>query len=348
MKAWFRIVAVCCAVLSGPEVMAQQRITLLEFDDLTDWSVDDHGAALDTFRVTCGDLDGADWQALCAVARETDDARSFFELFFRPVLIEDGDPGLFTGYFEPELRGSRRPYPGYDYPIYAVPDDLPQNQPWYTRREIEEGALSDRGLELAWLSDPVDLFFLQVQGSGRIRLPDGSLMRVGYGGFNGHNYSSIGRELVARGIYEPHQVSADVIRSWVGRNPDEGRELLWTNRSYVFFREVSEVPPDRGPLGAMNRSITAMRTIAVDPDYVPLGAPVWIESRGADPLNRLMIAQDTGSAIKGAQRADIFVGTGRQAGREAGRMMDPGRMIVLMPIQRAFAMIPDTIRVASN
>ena len=348
MTAWLRIAATCLAVLSGPEAMSQSRISLLEFEDLADWQQDDHGAALEAFVVTCGDMAGEDWQALCSIAREAGDARSFFELFFRPVLIEDGEPGLFTGYFEPELRGSRRPYPGYDYPIYAVPDDLPRDQPWYTRREIEEGALSDRGLELAWLTDPVDLFFLQVQGSGRIRLQDGSLMRVGYGGFNGHSYSSIGNELVARGIYEPHQVSADVIRSWVGRNPDEGRELLWTNNSYVFFREVSEVPPDRGPLGAMNRSITTMRTLAVDPAHVPLGAPVWIETTGETPLNRLMVAQDTGSAIKGAQRADIFFGTGAEAGRSAGRIKDPGRLVVLLPIQRAFSMLPDTIRVAGN
>jgi len=343
MTGWLRIAATCCVALSGAEAMAQSRMTLLEFGDLAGWPEDDHRAALDAFVVTCADLDGEDWASLCSLARETSDARSFFEMFFRPVLIEDGDPGLFTGYFEPELRGSRRPYPGYDHPIYAVPDDLPEGQPWYTRRQIDEGALAERGLELAWLTDPVDLFFLQVQGSGRIRLPDGSLMRVGYGGFNGHSYSSVGLELVARGVFEPHQVSADVIRSWVAQNPEEGRELLWANRSYVFFREVSEVPPHLGPLGAMNRSITAMRTIAVDPAFVPLGAPVWIEARGEAPLSRLMIAQDTGSAIKGAQRADIFIGTGREAGRKAGRIMDPGRMVVLVPVQRAFAMLPDTI-----
>lgn len=343
MKLRAGIAAAFVAVFSGLCAMAEPRVTLLDFTDLPQWAQDDHAAALDAFLVTCGDMTGDDWQALCSVARNTDDARSFFELFFRPVLIEDGEPALFTGYFEPELRGARNRYPGYDHPIYAVPEDLPQGRPWFTRREIDQGALADRGLELAWLTDPVDLFFLQVQGSGRIRLDDGSLMRVGYGGFNGHTYSSVGRELVARGIFEPHQVSADVIRAWVARNPDEGRELLWTNKSYVFFREVSEVPPDRGPLGAMNRSVTAMRTVAVDPDYVPLGAPVWIETRGADPLDRLMIAQDTGSAIKGAQRADIFVGTGREAGRRAGRMMDPGRLIVLLPIQRALALLPDTI-----
>ena len=330
------------AVLSGA-AMADATYTLLEFEELDGWSDDDHAAALDVFRNTCRDFRDPEWTTLCRTADGVTDAKSFFELFFRPVLIEDGAPGLFTGYFEPELNGAPSNWPGYDYPIYAVPDDLPGGVPWFTRQEIDEGALADRDLELAWLTDPVDLFFLQVQGSGRIRMPDGRLMRVGYGGFNGHPYSSIGQELVARGIYEPHQVSAEVIRSWVNRNPEEGRELLWTNRSYVFFREVSEVPAHQGPLGAMNRSITTLRSIAVDPDYVPLGAPVWIEKGGEDPIHRLMIAQDTGSAIQGAQRADVFFGTGRAAGLQAGRIRDPGRLVVLLPIQLAYRTQPDTL-----
>ena len=138
-----------------------------------------------------------------------------------------------------------------------------------------------------------------------------------------------------------HQVSAGVIKNWVRRNPDEGRELLFHNPSYVFFRRIDEVPPHRGPLGAMNRSVTEGRTIAVDPAHVPLGAPVWIEKDGEDPIRRLMVAQDTGSAIKGPQRADIFYGTGDAAGRAAGRLRDPGRLVVLMPIQRAYAMLTE-------
>jgi membrane-bound lytic murein transglycosylase A len=150
--------------------------------------------------------------------------------------------------------------------------------------------------------------------------------------------------MVRRGIYQSHQVSAEVIKNWVRRNPEEGRELLFHNPSYVFFREVSEVPADKGPLGAMNRSITTMRSIAVDPKFTPLGAPVWIEKDGKSPLRRLMVAQDTGSAIKGAQRADVFFGTGDQAGKEAGRLRDPGRMVVLMPIQRAYAYLPENVQ----
>jgi membrane-bound lytic murein transglycosylase A len=174
-------------------------------------------------------------------------------------------------------------------------------------------------------------------------MTDGRIVRLGYGAANRRPYSSVGQELVTRGVYEPHEVSADVIRSWVRRNPDAGRELLWTNQSYVFFREIGDVPLAKGPLGAMNRSVTAGRSVAVDPSIVPLGAPVWLEKDGADPMRRLMVAQDTGSAIKGAQRADIFYGTGRRAGLEAGRIRDGGRMVVLLPIQRAWAMLPETI-----
>ena len=204
----------------------------------------------------------------------------------------------------------------------------------------ETGAMEGRGLEIAWVDDAVELFFLQIQGSGRIRLPDGRHIRVGYGGKNGHEYRSIGRELVRRGVYNAHQVSAQVIKNWVRRNPVDGLELLRHNPSYVFFREVSEVPAELGPLGAMNRSVTEMRTVAVDPRYTPLGAPVWVEKNGKGKIRKLMIAQDTGSAIKGAQRADIFFGTGDEAGLKAGRLKDPGRMIVLMPIQRAYAYLP--------
>jgi membrane-bound lytic murein transglycosylase A len=324
---------------------SEPQITVLTFDDLEGWADDDHAAAFDAFQVTCVDLIDPDWQSVCAYATSRPDPRQFFELLFRPVLIEDGKDGIFTGYFEPELDGARHPSSRYRYPLYAMPPEARDVAQWYSRRELlEEGKLKGRGLEIAWVDDPVELFFLQIQGSGRIRLPDGNGLRVGYGGKNGHPYRSIGSELVRRGIFAPHQVSAQVIKNWVRRNPHEGRELLYHNSSYVFFREVSEVPAHLGPLGAMNRSITPLRTIAVDPDFVPLGAPVWIEKRGKRPLRRLMIAQDTGSAIKGAQRADIFFGTGDKAGQVAGRIKDPGRLIVLLPIQRAYAMLPEDMQ----
>ncbi|WP_082899446.1 murein transglycosylase A [Sulfitobacter sp. EhC04] len=315
----------------------------MEFDQLNGWAEDDHAAALKTFLNTCRDLDDLDWTAVCKFAQTNPEPRQFFELFFRPVLIEDGQDALFTGYFEPELDGDLYRSERFRYPIYKMPNEALAQNPWLTRREILDGdVMAGRGLEIAWVDDPVELFFLQIQGSGRIRLPNGRYIRVGYRGANGHPYKSIGVELVRRGVYQPHQVSAQVIKNWVRRNPEDGRELLYHNPSYVFFREVSKVPADQGPLGAMNRSVTAMRSIAVDPSYVKLGTPVWIEKDGENPLRRLMIAQDTGSAIKGAQRADVFFGTGDQAGLAAGKLRDPGRMLVLMPIQRAYALLPES------
>jgi membrane-bound lytic murein transglycosylase A len=332
------------AVLMVPPVSADVTYTVMGYDQIDAWDADDHGAALKTFLNTCRDMKDVDWKNLCKFAEADPDPRKFFELFFRPVLIEDGKDAMFTGYFEPELEGDRYPSSRYKYPVYAMPEEAKVNNPWLPRREIlNSDVMKGRGLEIAYVDDPVELFFLQIQGSGRIRLPDGSHIRVGYRGANGQPYRSIGVELIRRGVYDAHQVSADVIKNWVRRNPEDGRELLYHNPSYVFFREVNQVPAEDGPLGAMNRSVTAMRTIAVDPSFVPLGAPVWIEKDGKDPLHRLMIAQDTGSAIKGAQRADVFFGTGDAAGRAAGKLRDPGRMMVLMPIQRAYALLPEPL-----
>lgn len=332
------------AGLMVPPATADLKFTIMEFGQLDGWADDDHAAALETFLNTCRDMKDVDWRNLCTFAGADPDPRQFFELLFRPVLIDDGNDALFTGYFEPELDGDLYPSDRFRYPVYAMPPEAETSNPWLPRRAIlESDVMKGRGLEIAYVDDPVELFFLQIQGSGRIRLPNGNYIRVGYRGANGQPYRSIGVELVRRGVYDAHQVSADVIKNWVRRNPQDSRELLYHNPSYVFFREVSQVPADKGPLGAMNRSITDMRTIAVDPSYVPLGAPVWIEKQGADPLHRLMIAQDTGSAIKGAQRADVFFGTGDAAGRAAGKLRDPGRMMVLMPIQRAYALLPEPV-----
>ncbi|MEL6169508.1 MAG: MltA domain-containing protein [Pseudomonadota bacterium] len=325
------------AAIGGCPVMANPNYTLMDWSDLEGWAHDDHAAALSVFSSTCGDLDDPEWASVCQVADIATDARAFFEVFFHPVLVEDGDPMLFTGYFEPELKGSRQASEDYPFPLYRLPPEVRPGTRWYSRAEIEtRGILDGRGLEIAYVDDPVDAFFLQVQGSGRIQLDDGGRIRVGFAGKNGHDYKSVGQELVRRGVFQSHQVSAQVIRNWVRRNPEDGLELLRHNPSFVFFREVNQVPAELGPLGAMNRSITSLRTVAVDPAFHPLGAPVWIEKRGEEPLRRLMIAQDTGSAIKGAQRADIFYGTGRAAGLRAGRIRDGGRMVTLLPIQQAF------------
>ena len=198
-----------------------------------------------------------------------------------------------------------------------------------------------RGLEIAWIEDPVDAFFLQIQGSGRIRMTDGRVVRVGYAGRNGHPYRSVGQEMIRRGTHSPDQVSAQAISAWVRANPAQGRALLYHNPSYVFFRVLRDLPAEKGPIGAMGRPITTLRSVAIDPAFVPLGAPVWIEKEGRNPIRRLMVAQDTGGAIKGAQRADIFYGTGPAAGEAAGTIKDGGRLVQLLPIDRAYAMLPD-------
>lgn len=313
------------------------HVTVLTYDQLDGWARDDHQSALEVFLATCAQLDDPQWRPICELGAKQKVARTFFELFFRPVLIEDGKTPLFTAYYEPVIAASRQKTARYRWPVYRRPLDLPASGRYYTRRQIElGGVLTGRGLEIAWVADPVALQFLQIQGSGRLRLQDGSAIRLGYAGSNGHSYRSLGRELVRRGIYNRHQVSQSVISNWVRRNPVDGESLLMHNASYVFFRVLGRVPAGQGPIGAMNRPITTLRSLAVDPTYTPLGAPVWLEKDGAEPIRRLMVAQDTGSRVKGAQRADIFFGTGEEAGKRAGRVRDRGRMIVLLPIQHAF------------
>lgn len=333
-----RALLVALFVMTATPAPAQ----MLDFEALDGWAEDDHAAALTVFVDTCDLLKDPDWTPVCGLARQTapQAARSYFELLFRPVLI-GAPPALFTGYYEPELPGSAIRTPRFAWPIYRRPPELRDGMVWHDRATIERGVLRGRGLEIAWLDDPVEAFFLQIQGSGRIRLPDGQMIRVGYAGRNGHAYRSVGQEMVRRGTHSMDQVSAQAIRAYVRSNPGTGMELLNHNPSYVFFRKLPDLPAEKGPIGAMGRSITTMRSIAVDPDYTLLGAPVWVEKNGAAPIRRLMIAQDTGGAVKGAQRADIFFGTGVAAGEAAGTVKDGGRMIVLLPIDRAYAMLPE-------
>ncbi len=315
---------------------------MLDFDALDGWYDDNHVEALASFLRTCDLIDDPDWKPVCALAADVpqDDAsaRSFFELFFKPVVVGD-PPALFTGYFEPELDGSPVPTGRFRFPLYRRPPELQEGMAYHTRAAIEGGAIAGRGLELAWLDDAVDVYFLQVQGSGRIRMTDGTVVRVGYAGSNGHSYRSVGQEMIRRGTHTLDQVSAQEIAAHVRAEPTAGRELLDTNPSYVFFRKIGTLDPKDGPIGAMGRSITTLRSIAVDPRYTPLGAPVWIEKDGRAPIRSLMVAQDTGGAIKGMQRADIFYGTGSGAGNAAGTVRDGGRMVLLLPIDRAFAML---------
>lgn len=320
------------------------RFQAIDFADLEGWAADDHAAAFDVFRRSCDKgrtghpalgVTREDWAAVCDEAGllPRDYARDFFEARFRPYLVTSADRPLFTAYYEPELQGARAPVGAYRHPLYARPPDLPRDgDEYWTRAEIEAGALDGRGLELFWLADPVESFFLHIQGSGRIRTEDGRVHRLGYAGKNGHPYRSVGRMLIADGVLTPGQASAEGIKAWVRANPAAGRAYLDRNPSYVFFREITALDPSLGPLGALETPLTPYRSAAVDPSVYPLGAPVWVEAPGpAGPFRRLMVAQDTGGVIKGAQRADLFFGTGPEAGALAGRMKHAGRMVVLAP-----------------
>lgn len=228
---------------------------------------------------------------------------------------------LFTGYYEPELEASPIETARFAFPIYAPPTDLR-----LTRADIDNGALFGQGLELAWLADPVDRFFLQVQGSGRLRMPDGGVSRVGFADKTRHAYTSIGKVAIEQGAFTPQTITADALKDWLRGQPDQGKAVMQTNKAYVFFRLLPDLHLDEGPIGTLGQPLKPMRSLAVDEAHVPLGSLVWVET---EKVQRLMIAQDTGSAIKGPDRADIFVGTGSEAGRRAGAMKQSGRLFVL-------------------
>ena len=310
--------------------------------------------ALKAFRTSCpvltrrkdqsGLAQPQDWAPLCAEAASLAPAQAaaFFRDRFDWVRVADGK-AFATGYYEPEIEGSRLPQPGY-IPVYRLPSDLISCTKadgttgrgridetgtcvlYFTRAEIEDGALANRGLELAWAKDPVDLFFLEIQGSGRIRFPDGSVMRVGYAGQNGREYVAIGRLLRERGILPPGGANMQAIKQWIRDNPDQGRELMRENLSYIFFKELT----GPGPLGALNVPVTPQGTVAADPKFVPLGAPVYLAVDRPEAYG-LWIAQDTGGAIKGPNRFDTFWGAGPDATQTAGGMSANGVAYVLLP-----------------
>ncbi|WP_347311708.1 murein transglycosylase A [Defluviimonas sp. SAOS-178_SWC] len=291
----------------------------LAFSRLAGWAVDDHAAALAVYAVTADQL-GPDWPR-----PDGGDPRAFFERHFCPILTGT-PPALLTGYYEPEILGADALGGAFQYPLYAQPDDLPADRPWHTRAEIEAGDLL-RGRELVWLNSPVEAFFAQVQGSVRVHFSDGRIRRFGFAGRNGHEYRSIGAELIRRGEIAASEMTADAIRDWCARFPERVEDLLRCNPSFVFFRAL-DLPDGSGPLGCMGRPVTEARTLAVDPEFIPLGAPVWVE---AGASGSLMVAQDQGSAIKGAQRGDIFCGSGPAAGERAGTMHVSGRLVTFLP-----------------
>jgi membrane-bound lytic murein transglycosylase A len=303
------------------------------------------------FQISCPSLIGRtdasgltrpeDWRALCA--EQPSDFARFFRRRFETVEIGDG-AAFATGYYEPEIRGCRAPRPGCEVPVYRKPPDLLDADPatgargrgrideaghyvlYHDRAAIEDGALAGLGLELAWAADPVDLFFLQIQGSGRLLLPDGGVMRIGYAGQNGREYVAIGRLLRDRGLVAP-PVSMQRIRDWIAANPEAGRALMRENPSYVFFQELTGA----GPLGALGRPVTPRVSVAADPKFVPLGAPVLLSGMDNPRADGLWVAQDTGGAIRGANRFDTFWGAGAEAATIAGGMQTRGRAVLLLP-----------------
>ena len=293
-----------------------------------------------------------DWVGACEAAAalpadaDAEARADFFRRHFQPVQVGDGS-AFATGYFEPEIAGSRTRIPGYDVPIYARPADLVEVDPaaaaaagtprrgrlenglvvpYYDRAEIEDGILAGRGLEIAWAADPIALFFLEIQGSGRLRLPDGNVMRIGYASQNGREYVAIGRLMRERGLLQPGTISMQNIVAWLREHPEEGKALMRENKSYIFFRELT----GPGPLGALNLPVTPRATVAADPKFVPLGAPVLL-SLDRPEANGLWIAQDTGGAIRGANRFDTFWGAGEEAAVIAGGMQGRGRAYILLP-----------------
>lgn len=345
------------------------------FADLPGWPDRGLDEARTAFLRSCevlptdGPLDGfawagtaEEWRPICTAMAEVPVERlqEYLEESLRPVAVSNrGRPrGLFTGYYEPTLHGSRRRHGAFTVPLHKRPPELVavdlgvfrpdlkgrriagrvdegRLRPWEERAEIADGSLGGRGLELVWVDDQIDRFFLQVQGSGIVELDDGGLMRVGYDGQNGHPYYAIGRELIARGEVRREEMSMQAIRGWLAEHPEQAGALLATNRSYVFFRELTGL----GPLGAQGVALVPGRALAVDRRHLPMGIPAWIDTEhpNADPelsdltLQRLVVLQDTGGSIRGPVRGDVFFGPGEEAAAVAGRMKHSGRIWLLLP-----------------
>lgn len=364
------------------EVAADRLVLEAEdFEDLPGWSADRLSDGLASLLRSCeallqlpaerslgaGGIAGtaADWRLPCRLAQGLDvrdeaAVRRFFEHEFRPFKVRNGDRriGLFTGYYEPLLHGSRRRHGRFQVPLYKLPDDLVEIElgrfrkdlagrriagfwrgsdfePYPDRGRIEAGALRDRKLEIVWVDDAVDAFFLHIQGSGRIDLDDGETIRLGYAGQNGQPYFAIGRELIDRGAIPRRDISMQSIRRWLEENPRQAPAVMNRNGSFVFFRDLGT----DGPVGAEGVELTPGRSLAVDRRWLPLGMPVWLESRVPSPLAEepdwtrrwLLVTQDTGGAIRGPVRGDVFWGAGEEAAAIAGRMKHRGRLWILLP-----------------
>ena len=347
-----------------PTPPAKTGLVPATFADLPGWASDDLRAVWPAFLSSCSVLGKrAEWQESCTIARTVDKSsepaiRLFFETFLQPqrVIAPDGsDSGLVTGYYEAQLRGARRQAGVYQTPLYRVPDDLltidlagvypdlkgkrlrgrlqgKKVVPYASRAEIATAGFP--GKELLWVDDPVEAFFLEVQGSGRVQLDSGETVRVAYGDQNGHPYKSIGKWLVEQGELTAEQATAQGIKAWIAAHPARRQELFNANPSYVFFREEKIADPSVGPKGSLGVPLTPGRSVAVDATQIPLGAPLFLDTTQAAsevPMQRLVMAQDTGGAIRGAIRVDFFFGFGPEAADNAGRMKQRGQVWVLLP-----------------
>ena len=354
----------CTLILSACTTRSPGIGDPIEWSSLQSWASDNHSDVWDGFLKSCQKLKSEQWLGVCIIAKSHGnlsdaEAREFFESNFdvRPVYAEGGETeGLITGYYEPLLKGSWERSEEFRYPLYGVPKDLliidlgriyPQLKdlrlrgkldgnkvvPYYDRARLDDDQDLLQGTEILWVDSLVDQFFLHVQGSGRIQLTDGSTVAVGYAGQNGHPYQSIGRVLIQMGELDREEVTLFTIKDWLRSNPTRINEVLAKNPSYIFF-ELRDAQAD-GPVGSLNVTLTPERSIAVDRNVIPLGAPVWLQTTlpnaQQSPLNRLMLAQDTGGAIKGQIRADVFWGRGDEAERMAGLMKQQGELFVLLP-----------------
>ncbi len=356
------------AAPAAADAMALADATLepTTFAALPGWNEDDHAAAFSAFRISCTAIlaGGKAVRAARPVAKQLFQvceralaegpldarlARSFFERNFMPMRVTPkGEPGgFFTGYYETEIDGSLARSDDYDVPLYRMPPELVDagngkfvrrgGGPYFDRAEIENGALAGRGLEICWVKNPVDAFFAQIQGATRVRLANGTIMRLSYAATNGMPYTPVGKFLIERGIIAREDMSMDRIRQWMEANPQEAVELRRKNRSFVFFREV-KLSGDASTLGAQGVPLTPLRSLAVDRNIHAYGTPIWIDAtlpiageKPDTPFRRLMIAQDTGTAIVGPARADIFFGTGEAIGHVAGRIKQHGTFVMLVP-----------------
>ncbi|WP_240324374.1 murein transglycosylase A [Trinickia diaoshuihuensis] len=330
--------------LSG--VVSPGRLTPVAWQQIPGWQDDSLIGAAAALRENCLRVAQlVTWRRACAAAAQLDDldagaTRSFFETYFTPFQLANGDgsvDGLVTGYYEPLLHGSHTRGGPYQFPLYRWPSRYRPGAALPPRAELERSGALD-GNELVWVDDPIEAFFLQVQGSGRIVLDDGSVMRVGFGGSNNQPYRSIGRWLLDHGEITPAQATMQGIKAWARANPGRVTSLLDTNPRFVFFRDMSSTQTASaggdGPIGALGVPLTPERSIAVDPASIPLGSAVFLSTTrpfSNTPMNRVVFAQDTGSAIRGGVRADYFWGLGDDAGDLAGKMKQAGRMWLLLP-----------------